>query len=77
MGFGHKDGFFGTNFDVVHSFQVNVMGVEPAAPPEAEEQKEESPAGTLNLTIIDEQLDDIRELISQQKLQASPTEIRD
>lgn len=77
MGFGHKDGFFGTNFDVVHSFQVNVMGVEPAAPPEAEEKKEESPAGTLNLTIIDEQLDDIRELISQQKLQASPTEIRD
>ncbi len=77
MGFGHKDGFFGTNFDVVRQFQVNVMKVEPAAPPPAAEKKDEEEDKERDITLVDEHLDDIRELISLQKLQMNPADIRD
>ena len=81
MGFGHKEGFFGTNFDVVHQFQVNVLNVEPAptekpATPEAAPFTDNS-ANTVNISLLDRRLDDIRERISLQQLVAEPAGVID
>ena len=82
IGYGSKDGFFGTNLDIVHKFQVNVMKVEPSTPPaaEKEEEKPENPEATMSavdLATIDRRLDDLRELISLQKLESQPKDVKD
>jgi len=78
IGYGSKDGFFGTNLDIVHKFQVSVLNVEPTPPAEEPgDEKQDAPVADIDVSVIDQHLDGIRELISLQKLLQQPSEVSD